>query len=258
MQQSAWGYASDAMYRQRWALIEPKISRDRFALIDWGSDSGWFSVTTALAYPRSRVISVDGSVMLGEGNIQDHQAKIAEEKIENDTLVNCLFDADTFAALKKCPVHYQYVLSVFHWMGDSIGRPLSDTDDWDRAFLDLIQCAEVTFFEVPNEDNPKETPHQIRSWYGGRTVNETISDAIKRSDVNAEFELLGEIEHSGKGHRKLFMIRSEVSALDVDQTPEVTRIIRDAGSKIHLPLSLTARSKLRKLKKFLRTSSTAS
>ena len=251
MQQSASGYASDTMYRQRWELIKHEISTDPFTLIDWGSDSGWFSVTTALAFPRSKVLSVDGSVMLGESNIQNHLAKITAEKIENDTLINCLFDADTFAALKRCPVHYQFVLSVFHWIGDDIGRSLCDANDWDNAFLDLIQCAEVTFFEVPNEDNPKETPHRIRSWYGRRTVTEVISNAIERSDVNAEFKLLGEIEHGSKGYRQLFMIRSGVSAVDTDRSSEVIKIIREAGSKIRLPVSLAARMKLKKFKKFL-------
>ena len=71
MQQSASGYASDTMYRQRWELIKHEISTDQFTLIDWGSDSGWFSVTTALAFPRSKVLSVDGSVMLGESNIKN-------------------------------------------------------------------------------------------------------------------------------------------------------------------------------------------
>jgi hypothetical protein len=251
MQQYAWGYASDTMYHQRWALIEPQMTRDRFTLIDWGSDSGWFSVTTALAFPRSNVLAVDGSVMLGDTNIQQHLAKIAEEKIENDSLVNSLFDANTFAALKSHAVNYQYALSVFHWMGDGIGRPLSDKNDWDQAFLDLIQCAEVTFFEVPNEDNPQETPHRIRAWYNGRTVDQTISDAIRRSGTNATITLLGDIEHSNKGRRTLFMIRSDVLAIDASRSPEVVEIIRVAGSKIRLPFSLVARSKLRKFKKIL-------
>lgn len=251
MPQSAWGYASDTMYRRRWALIEPEISRDRFTLIDWGSDSGWFSVTTALAFPRSNVLAVDGSVMLGDSNIQEHLAKIADEKIENDTLVNCLFDANTFAALKSYPVHYQYALSVFHWMGDGIGQVLRDKNDWDRAFLDLIQCAEVTFFEVPNEESPDETPHRIRAWYDGRAVAQAMTDAIQQSGTDAEFKLLGDIEHGNKGHRKLFVIRSGVSAIDAERSGEVAEVIRKAGSKISLPFSLVARAKLRKIKRLL-------
>ena len=251
MYQSAWGYASETMYRRRWELIKHEISTVPFTLIDWGSDSGWFSVTSALAFPQSNVLSVDGSVMLGESNIQDHLTKIAEEKIENDTLINCLFDANTFRALNPYPVHYQFALSVFHWLGDNIGRPLRDTNDWDEAFLDLIQCAEVTFFEVPNEDNPGETPHRIRSWYGRRTVTEVIANAIERSGLNAEFKLLGEIEHSGKGHRKLFMIRSGVSAIDTERSPDVISVIQEAGSKLKLPVSLAARLKLKRFIKLL-------
>ena len=254
MQLSPSGYASDTMYRQRWNLIQPLISADRFTLIDWGSDSGWFSVAAALAFPSAHVISVDGSVMLGDSNIQDHLDKIAEEGLENNALINCLFDADTFSALKQCPVHYQLALSVFHWMGDNIGRPLRGAKDWEKAFLDLIQCAETTFFEVPNEDNPNETPHRIRSWYGHRSVTDTISDALEHFDGNAEFEFLGDIEHGSKGRRKLFVIRSGVRAVDAQRRSEAATIIRDAGTKIRLPLSLAARLKIKKLKKLLFTS----
>jgi hypothetical protein len=197
------------------------------------------------------VLSVDGSVMLGEDNIKNHLNRIAEEKIENNTLINCLFDAGTFEALKSRPVHYQFVLSVFHWLGDGVGRSLPSTEDWDRLFLDVIQSAEVTFFEVPNEDNPKETPHQIRSWYGHRTVSETISDVLEKSDLNAEFQLLGKIQHGGKGHRQLFMIKSGVSAIATARSSEVIEIIRDAGTKIKLPISLAARLKLKKLKRLV-------
>lgn len=258
MQQSASGYASGTMYRQRWELIKPEISSTRFTVIDWGSDSGWFSVKTAKTFAQSTVLSVDGSVMLGDSNIQNHHAKIAEEKIENDTVINCLFDADTFATLKAKPVHYQYVLSVFHWIGDGIGRSLRDTNDWDQAFLDLIQCAEVSFFEVPNEDNPQETPHKIRSWYGTRSVAEAISTAIERSNINAECKLLGEIEHDGKGHRQLFMIKSGVVAIDSERSPEVVEIIREAGAKIKLPIWLATRLKLKKFKNLLLAGSASS
>lgn len=255
MQPSASGYASDTMYRQRWDLIKQELSADQFILIDWGSDSGWFSVTTALTFPRANVLSIDGSVMLGDDNIQNHLMKIAEEKIKNNSLVNCLFDAGTFEALSSYPVHYQLVLSVFHWIGDGVGRPLSNAVDWDKAFLDLIQCAEITFFEVPNEDNPRETPHQIRSWYGHRTVSEVISDVIGRSGLNADFKLLGKIKHGDKGHRQLFMIRSGVSAIATDQSSKVIEVIREAGSKIKLPFSLATRLQLKKLKNILFSSS---
>lgn len=248
MQERASGYASDSMYQMRWTLIKQELSTDKFNLIDWGSDSGWFSLTTALTFPKSNVLSVDGSIMLGENNIQNHLERIAEEKLENDTLIDCLFDAGTFATLKACPVHYQFVLSVFHWLGDGVGRPLHSADDWDSMFLDLIQCAEVTFFEVPNEDNPKETPHRIRSWYGHRTVSETISSALEKSDLDANFKLLGKIQHGDKGDRQLFMIKSGVSAIATERRQEVINTIREAGATIKLPASLAARLKLKKLK----------
>jgi hypothetical protein len=82
-------------------------------------------------------------------------------------------------------------------------------------------------------------------------VDQTISDAIRRSGTNATITLLGDIEHSNKGRRKLFMIRSDVLAIDASRSPEVVEIIRVAGSKIRLPFSLVARSKLRKFKKIL-------
>ncbi len=47
------------------------------------------------------------------------------------------------------------------------------------------------------------------------------------------------------------MIRSGVSAVDADGSSEVIKIIREAGSTIQLPVSLAARLKLKKFKKFL-------
>ena len=116
LEQTTSGYASDTMYRQRWELIKREITEEKFTLIDWGSDSGWFSISAATEFSQSSILAVDGSVMLGEGNIQNHLSIIAEKQIQNDILINCLFDASTFAALKQCPVQYQLVLSVFHWI----------------------------------------------------------------------------------------------------------------------------------------------
>ena len=248
----SWGYASDKTYQQRWELIAPQLRSDAFTMIDWGSDSGWFSVKTALDFPESKVIAVDGSIMLGDSNVREHKSRVSEMGITNNHLVNCLFDADTFAALKSCPVNYQLVLSVFHWMGDGIGTRLQSRDDWNAAFIHLIEGAEYTFFEVPNEDDPGETPHKIRSWYDGRPVAEVIRSAIEGSGVRAEYRELGEIEHPGKGYRKLFLIQSAAQAIAPERVLEVADVIARVGSRIRLPFSMTARTKLRGLINHLR------
>ena len=64
----------------------------------------------------------------------------------------------------------------------------------------------MTFFEVPNEEAEAETPHRVREWYAGRSVEATIRAALERGGLGATVEELGESPHGEKGTRKLFKI----------------------------------------------------
>lgn len=201
-----WGYASSDVYTQRWALIEPHLTRPRFVLVDWGSDAGWFSVTAAEAFPDATVVSVEAGIMTQGAGLRVHRQAIAARGVENNQIVDALFGPPTFEGLAGVPADYQLVLSVFHHMGDGFGRYLTTVAEWDAAFCDLIRGAGVTFFQVPNETSKRETPHRVRSWYDGRDVETTIRAALERGGVNATVELLGSVEHGAKGSRDLFKI----------------------------------------------------
>ena len=200
------GYASEAMYVCRWNLIEPHLALDDFTLVDWGSDAGWFSVTTAVAFPLATVISVEAGLMTHGKGVALHQQMIKDQSITNNVLINTLFAPATFDGLSAMPSDYQLVLSIFHHMGDGYGRYLTTVAEWNTVFCNLVTCANVTFLEVPNEHSDVETPHRIREWYAGRDVETTIREGLQHGGVNADLELLGETEHGVKGLRKMFKI----------------------------------------------------
>lgn len=201
-----WGYGSPAMYRQRWALIAPHLADRDFVLVDWGSDAGWFSIRTATTFPKATVISVEAGIMTGGAGIAEHQRQMAARGVTNNRMVDTLFGPITFDGLGSVPADYQFVLSVFHHMGDGFGRYLNTVEEWDDSFCALVQGANVTFFEVPNEGVNAETPHRIREWYAGREVEPTVRAALQRGGVDATVERLGEAEHGDKGTRIVFKI----------------------------------------------------
>lgn len=194
------------MYGDRINLIMPHITEREFVLVDWGSDAGWFSVKIANAFPRASVISVEAGLMSDGQNIRLHKEMLNTYGIVNNKLVNTLFGPDTFAKLKTVPSSYQLALSIFHHMGNGFGSYLNSAASWDVAFSNLISGAAVTFLELPNEENPNETPHRVRGWYAGRNLEVVIKSALENNSIGAVVECLGETEHGKKGARKLFKI----------------------------------------------------
>src|SRR5690606_33650500 len=136
-----WGYGSPAMYRRRWAMIEPHLEDRPFVLVDWGSDAGWFSVRIAETFPRAEVVSVDAGIMTGGAGIAEHRRRLAERGLTNNRIVDALFGPDTFDGLAAVPADYQLVLSVFHHMGNGFGRYLDTVEEWDAAFRALVRGA---------------------------------------------------------------------------------------------------------------------
>jgi len=201
-----WGYAPDSLYHDRWTLLEDHLPNDPFVVVDWGSDAGWFSVRIAGSHPHSSVVSVEAGIMTGGRGLAEHRSRLEEFGIVNNIVVESLFGPSTFERLWTVPSDYQLVLSVFHHMGDGFGKYLKTPAEWDNAFCDLIRGSNVTFFEVPNENSPTETPHRVRSWYHGRDVETVITEALARHQVRASVELLGETRHGSKGTRKMFKI----------------------------------------------------
>ena len=229
-----WGYASADMYTNRWALIEPNLGESDFVLVDWGSDAGWFSLAVAKAFPLSSVISVEAGIMSDGQGLRMHGDKMKAYGVENNVIVDCVFGPATFEALQAVPADYQLVLSVFHHMGNVFGTQLNRIEEWNDAFCDLLRGANVTFFEVPNEDNPGETPHKIREWYGDRNLETIIQSAMQHGGVSASVELLGEIEHGAKGTRKLFKI-SLMEPAEPATAQAIEAHIRSASRLLKIP-----------------------
>ena len=230
---TTWGYASSDMYRQRWALIRPHLAGDAFVLVDWGSDAGWFSISAAKAFPGATVISVESGVMSDGQGLAMHRDKLAALDVSNNVIVDAMFGPATFERLAASPADVQFVLSVFHHMGDGFGRYLNSVVEWDQAFRALVSSANVTFFEVPGHTAENETPHRIEDWFGGREVEEVVQSALDGSGLDATVELLGETAHGSKGERQLFKISHGGETGTVDQI--VVAISDDQSATAALP-----------------------
>lgn len=226
---TTWGYASSDMYRQRWGLIGPELEGDDFVLVDWGSDAGWFSISAAKGFPQATVVSVESGVMSDGQGLAMHREKLVEFGVSNNVVVDAMFGPATFENLGDTPADVQFVLSVFHHMGDGFGRYLSTVDEWDKAFLALVTAANVTFFEVPGHTAGNETPHRIERWYEGRDVAVVIRSALEGSALDASVDLLGETAHGTKGMRELFKITHGGTTGTADQ---IVRAITDAQGDV--------------------------
>ena len=231
--ESTWGYAPADMYKCRWELIQQHLTKEDFVLVDWGSDAGWFSVKVASDFPKSIVISVEAGIMSYGQCIRMHHDKLRTYALKNNRLVQCFFGPYTFEHLHKVPSDYQFVLSVFHHMGDGFGQYLNEREKWDQTFCNLIRGSNVTFFEVPNESNPEETPHRIREWYGDRDIETVIRSALQQGGIQAAVEVLGETEHGRKGLRKLFKI-SRDDRVRVAEAGRIAEHIRLSGKRIRI------------------------
>lgn len=171
--------------------------------------------------------------MTGGRGLNEHRSRLDEFGITNNSVVDSIFGPATFERLWTVPSDYQLVLSVFHHMGDGYGNYLKTVADWDRAFCDLIRGSNVTFFEVPNEDSPTETPHRVRLWYDHRDVETVISEALVQNQVPAKVVLLGETRHGEKGARKMFKITLD-EPVETVSAEEITDYIGEAATRIEV------------------------
>ncbi len=169
--------------------------------------------------------------MTGGRGLTEHRSRLDEFGITNNIVVDSIFGPATFERICTVPSDYQLVLSVFHHMGDGFGNYLKTVAEWDKAFCDLVRGSNVTFFEVPNEDSPTETPHRVRLWYDQRDVETVINDALVRNQVRAKVELLGETRHGAKGARKMFKITLD-EPVETVSAEEIADHIREAAKRV--------------------------
>jgi len=206
-----WGYNIPEVYYGRFSMITEfinnNIPQETFTIIDWGSDSGWTSVALSNYYSdSSNVISIDSGIMYNNTScIDDHLRAIGEYKIKNNTVLKMTFTEQTWQDIHPCPVNIQLLLSIFHWTGT--GRNLS-VSQWDTAFSTIIKAAEYTFIEIPNRENPNESPHEIRNWYNDRDEYDVLKQALDANDIKNKIYYLGSTTHGKKGPRKTFVVHN--------------------------------------------------
>uniref|UniRef100_A0A7S4CZ65 Methyltransferase domain-containing protein n=1 Tax=Eutreptiella gymnastica TaxID=73025 RepID=A0A7S4CZ65_9EUGL len=159
----AYGYGMNR-HMPRWCRIQRRILRDynwersrALTILDYGSNTGFFSLALSYLFPRATVVSLDihTTDLKPEGfttNISGtlgtallHDALRAAVNITNNVMCSTSFATSTFSALreKKLTVDVQLLLSVIHWLG------IKDAEAFDRVFCDLLHNAHHTYIEFP-------------------------------------------------------------------------------------------------------------
>eukprot|EP00760_Papus_ankaliazontas_P006282 PhM_4_TR12977/c0_g1_i1/m.63570 len=207
----AWGYNANRN-RPRWEAIRKELLADHpnpntaeFALVDYGADQGYFTVSTAHLFPRSLVIAIEmggkgGEIWKKDGQqdvltiIEGHLTKNKAGK----NVVICQTKAQTtqFSQINENGLlhTYQYVLSVFHWFD------LKTRDAFEVAITDLFRNARTTFIELPTAgDGSALIRKQVgwdnfKRWYDGRSdLGEVMSAAARNKGLEVRVKMIASL-----------------------------------------------------------------
>lgn len=213
-QQQPWGYNKERNVA-RWDAIRRSIDSDferqdndgtpqgkskkgqRFVLVDYGSDAGYFSVNAAFTFKRKNifVVSVEmggvgGEIWLKPGQKKDvlavQEAQAAAHAVEQNMMIcqTRMHQKMFFQLVERGESHrYQLVLSVFHWFD------LPTRKHFEEAIVALFKNAQTTFIELPTiGDKSKIIRKQVgwerfRVWYDNRTdIQQILEDAGQLQD----------------------------------------------------------------------------
>eukprot|EP01062_Namystynia_karyoxenos_P068234 TRINITY_DN625_c0_g2_i2.p1 TRINITY_DN625_c0_g2~~TRINITY_DN625_c0_g2_i2.p1 ORF type:complete len:375 (+),score=70.22 TRINITY_DN625_c0_g2_i2:74-1126(+) len=224
-----WGYDQWRNY-PRWELIHKEIQHDGdrtrpISVVDYGSDQGFFSVSTAYAFPQAEVISVElgdaGGSSWSRGSMDVlwiQEQKIRAYRIQPRVVIcQTKLTVQHFADLLRSGVthDYQYVLSVFHWL------PMATRAEFEVVLVTMLRNARTTFIELPSmADHPNfkgQTGYKrFAKWYDGRDdIGQVIKDALRARHVSGTVRLLGRVQWTGKGrYQPVAYPRGSVSAGD--------------------------------------------
>jgi hypothetical protein len=232
----AWGYNSDRNV-PRLAAIEAAIAADwkdasgaEFTLVDYGADQGYFSITLAHKFPRSRVISVEmggvgGEIWKKKGTldviaIQEDMAKqhgVTNMRICQTKVLPTMFDALNAANINH---RYQLVLSVFHWF------ELPTRAAFEHAITNLFKNAATTFIELPTiGDRSAEIRGQVgwknfERWYDGRNdIGVILADAAKSANLRVRVTMLVSVPWA-KWSRDLYRVDVEGFPVGPSDSPD--------------------------------------
>lgn len=226
-----WGYNKNRNI-PRWKAIKASIEKDmiklrqrendhqqqqqqpqRFTLVDYGSDQGFFSISAAHEFQKDGifVVSVEmggvgGEIWKKKDSISEGSndvLSIQEQKVAKYVTNHEASDAPAFmiCQTKISPKmffdlqahhqkhRYQFVLSVFHWFD------LPTRKDFEKALVTLFKNSQSTFIELPTiGDRSALIRKQVgwanfEKWYDGRSdIKEIILDAAKNENFPVTVE----------------------------------------------------------------------
>jgi hypothetical protein len=212
-----WGYNKDRNLA-RWKPLYASIAadqRNRFTLIDYGSDQGFFSVSVAKFFPQSLVMGLEMGGCGGEiwkkhcDVLLIQERQLRERQLSNMIICQTKMHQDHFRdlAAKAIISDYQFVLSVFHWFN------LRTREDFEAALVDLLRNAKTTFIELPTigDDGPiirKQVNYEsFKRWYDGRTnVGTIIAESATRHQLVVNVTLLVSLPWAEKYTRDVYRV----------------------------------------------------
>ena len=168
------------------------------------ADEGYFSVSTAYAFPEARVIALDmggvgGSIWKKDYDVLSVQSGKAEEYSVGDRFTICQTAAkpEHFFELSKVGVghEYQFVLSVFHWF------TMETRKAFEEVLVALFRNAKTTFIELPIAgDYGPRFMKQVGSkyfvkWYDKRSdIHQIITESLKSQGVQGSVSKIGSVK----------------------------------------------------------------
>ena len=212
-----WGYNKDRNLA-RWKALYVSIAADarqRFTLIDYGADQGYFSISVAKFFPDAFVMGLEMGGCGGEiwkkhcDVLLIQEQQLLQRRVTNMRICQAKMHQKQFAALAKASMthDYQFVLSVFHWFD------LKSRDEFEVALVDLLRNAKTTFIELPTigDDGPiirKQVNYEsFKKWYDGRTnIGEIIKQAADRHSLQVNTTLLVSLPWAQKYTRDVYRV----------------------------------------------------
>ncbi|KYQ93389.1 hypothetical protein DLAC_06070 [Tieghemostelium lacteum] len=216
----------------RWRMIEREIEYDlnHFRtiengsfLVDYGSNSGYFSLHLAEKLPGATMFSLEGEAINEYRTAAtEHETKMKEMNITNNFLCKTKVVSERFKELleKKHVYEYQLCLSVFHWFG------MKTKEEFEEVLHNHLMNAKTTFIELPEPMRyiGKEGQHawkHVNDWYSGRNEVEIFADLKDKYQMKMTWKILGALIHDNKTVRKV--IRVDVRGQDNDKPDEDPR-----------------------------------
>eukprot|EP00668_Euglena_longa_P014112 GGOE01018084.1.p1 GENE.GGOE01018084.1~~GGOE01018084.1.p1 ORF type:complete len:349 (+),score=47.80 GGOE01018084.1:37-1083(+) len=212
-----------AICEELWADFQQSVGgRKKPVVFDYGSNQGFFSVSVAITFPQSLVISLDmhqtkeRNIQGGHGGMdkkagKSHYKVIETHAVKNNVICDIKFGPETFELLSANGIilDYQLTLSVFHWL------PITSRTHFEQVLAAHLRNARTTFLELPSPiQKPCANYLSYKRWYDGRkNVSLIILQSCQRQGLMVR---LKQITPSYKPeHRVVFRI----DVVDASPTP---------------------------------------